>query len=265
MGTLKLHYEDLPTISGVHIAVSHQDFKRFSSEILGLGNIQNQGSSGKDKFDALAVVFDLEGFTSFFDRRDPQLVVPKFLDKFLYWLFEELKEEFHKRTDDNKVLLWAYLPVFAKFMGDGVLLLWQLPKDDNHGGGLAIGNIVVRLHRITKSYKDKFLCQISKDFITPPKTLRCGGAVGQVFSIGNNEDFVGACINLASRLQKIGGLSFAFARDGCDPDLCFKGEFKDTYITKTIDVRGFAKGEKILVDKYEFAALPVKSQKEFQN
>lgn len=262
MEILELSYEDEQTKDGVHIALGCVDFDRFSSSVLGLGEIPRQ-FSGEKKFDALAAIFDLEGFTSFYDQRDPHLVVPSYLDKFLCWLFEGLKREFKKEQFGDKVLLWGYLPVFAKFMGDGVLLLWKLPKDDRHGGGLAIGNIVVRLHRLSKSYKTEFLPEIKQDFAEPPKTLRCGGAFGQVVSIGNNKDYVGACINVASRLQKIGGLSFAFARNGCDPNICFKGVWKDTYIIKKIHLRGLDKEELILVEKAEFDALPPENKKDF--
>lgn len=262
MPVRNLRYVDKSTGDGVHIAVSGADFNIFGSELLGLGDIQRQ-SSGKERFNALAAIYDLEGFTSFCDHRDPHLAVPDFLDKFLSWLFQELKDEFQKKSFGKQVLLWGYLPVFAKFMGDGVLFLWKMPKDDRHGGGLAIGNIVVRLQRISKSYRTKFLPTISDDFSDPPKTLRCGGAFGNVVSIGNNMDYVGACINLASRLQKLGGLSFAFARNGCDPKHCFRGEWTDTYITKRIRVRGFGKPELILVDKSEFEALSAKSKKDF--
>lgn len=262
MELLELSYVEERTDEGLHFALSSTDFDRFSSSILGLGDITQQ-LSGQESFDALAAIFDLEGFTSFFDGRDPQLEIPNFLDRFLGWLFEELKREFKKKELGGKVLLWGFLPVFAKFMGDGVLLLWKLPRSDRHGGALAIGNIVERLNRITKSYRVEFLPLIKTDFPNPPKKLRCGGAFGKVISVGNNQDYVGACINVASRLQKFRGLSFAVARNGCDPDRCFKGEYKGKYVTKKVQIRGIRKKELILVEKAEFDALSQKNKRHF--
>lgn len=261
MEPIKLDYRE-KSDNGLHISLPKSQFEKFSASLLGLGDIASQ-PSGTEKFDALAAVFDLQGFTSFFDVRDPQTTVPDFIDRFLCWFFDELKSQFTKRKIGEDVLLWTYLPVFAKFMGDGVLLIWRIPKDERSGGALAIGNIVARLHQITRSYRDKFLPSIINDFRDPPPMLRCGGAFGQVMSVGNECDFIGPCINVASRLQKFAGLSFAFSRHGCDPAKCFRGQWKDMFVQKKARLRGIAKEELILVEKEEFSNLPRESQSSF--
>jgi class 3 adenylate cyclase len=254
-----LHYRDQRTDTGLHIAIDKSRFDEFSPSLLGLGDISAK-PSGSEKFDALAAVFDLQGFTSFCDARDPQISVPDFIDEFLSWLFVELKDQFVKEPHGDTVLLWGYLPIFAKFMGDGVLLLWRIEKDERHGGALAIGNIVVRLHQTAKAYRERFLPKVENDFADLPKTLRCGGAFGQVVSVGNGSDYVGACINVASRLQKLGGLSFAFSRKGCNPTKCFTKGWNGLYAAKKIRIRGINKEEPILVDRVEFDALPRKTK-----
>src|SRR5437868_256933 len=59
----------------------------FDPSVLGLGDISLKSTS----VNALAAIFDLEGFTKFCSQPDPQLAVPKFLDLFLKWLFAKLK------------------------------------------------------------------------------------------------------------------------------------------------------------------------------
>ncbi|HEX6183041.1 MAG TPA: hypothetical protein VFZ44_03950, partial [Pyrinomonadaceae bacterium] len=118
MSLLNLNYGLTKIEKGhTHLTLSAADFKLFNPEILGLGNISADG----EKMDALAAVFDLEGFTSFCNQMEPHLVIPEFLNDFLNWLFNETSGEFIKSQTTKKVILWGSLPVFAKFLGDGIL------------------------------------------------------------------------------------------------------------------------------------------------
>ena len=45
-----------------------------------------------------------------------------------------------------------------------------------------------------------------------PLKLRCGIARGQIMSIGDASLFVGPCINVAARLQKLGKFSLPFKK-----------------------------------------------------
>src|SRR3982751_2685772 len=116
MGTLKLTYVNAE--DGWHI--SDADFRSFNASLLGLGDISADGKY----FEALAAIFDLEGFTSFTNQIDPHLVIPEFLNEFLTWLFDAISAQL-KREVDEEVILWGELPFFAKFLGDGVLFLWD--------------------------------------------------------------------------------------------------------------------------------------------
>src|SRR5256885_1039224 len=106
-----------------------------NSQILTLGFLIIGDVKAPSKpIDVLAVMFDLEGFTNFARQVDPQLTVPSFLSDFLEWLFTAIKNQLiiskstakhNKLTiDEGKGILWAELPFFSKFMGDGVLFLW---------------------------------------------------------------------------------------------------------------------------------------------
>jgi class 3 adenylate cyclase len=260
MESLSFDYLEEERNGEIHIALSQPQFDAFDKSLLWLPQAAS-GNLGNGKFNALAAIFDLQGFTLFCDVRDPFPTVPDFVDRFLRWFFERLKSQFRKEQSDDRVLLWSYLPVYAKFMGDGVLLLWNIPEDTRVGGALAIGNIIAVLHQTCRFYREEFYQEILEDFTDPPTTLRCGGAFGQVAAIGDHNDYVGFCINVAARLQKLGTLSFAFSRHGCSPRDCFRGEWRRTFAPKTVRIRGSHREERILVDVGEFKNLSLTAKK----
>src|SRR5215217_2693774 len=123
-------------------------FKKFGSSILGLEDIL----ANKETFEALAVIVDLKDFTVFCDQRDPHLVVPQFVKSFLEWLFERLRAQLLMEEEANNVVLWSHLPFFGKFLGDGVLFIW----DVTDMGGEAKRNIVESFDVICNDYETKF-------------------------------------------------------------------------------------------------------------
>lgn len=238
-----------------YLSVNTNDLAGFSPALLGLGDISTEG----ERHDALAAIFDLQGFTQFCSQLDPHLVVPEYLSKFLAWLFDSLRKEATEKEIEGKTVLWGKLPFFHKFMGDGVLFLWDvndLYKTD-------IGNIVVNLLNVCKSYDDEFYPAVVKHFSQPPTKLRCGIARGQVIAIGNGEDFVGPCINMAARLQKLGSLTFAISRRGFDPVEYLNEEWHDTFIVKKTSIRGISKAELVCVVKEQFRKLPQGEKTDF--
>ena len=224
-------------------------FNKFGPSILGLDDIL----VNKETFEALAVIVDLKDFTVFCDQRDPHLVVPQFVKSFLEWLFDKLRAELLIEESGDNVVLWGHLPFFGKFLGDGVLLLWDVTEMD----GEAKRNIVQSFDIIRNDYQTKFLPSIKQHILTPPPKLRCGIAQGQVTSIADGKDFVGLCINIASRLQKLadGSFSFPFTQKGLEPE---KGtvwhESRDFRLIK-IPIRGMSKDERIYVLNSEFRKL----------
>jgi class 3 adenylate cyclase len=113
---------------------------------------------------------------------------------------------------DEGYLTWADLPFLSKYLGDGILFIWDIENLSE----ARIRNVVVSMLDICKHYTRDFLPKISKKVNTPPTKLRCGISRGTIYSVGNGNDFVGPCINLSSRLQKLYSLSFAFSRNGID-------------------------------------------------
>jgi hypothetical protein len=257
MGVLNLNYKKLKTEEGfTHNSLSKKDFQSFNSSILGLGDISKDGTN----IQALAAIFDLEGFTSFFNQPDPHIVVPEYLSIFLDWLFKEISDKIKKDDENENITIWGSLPFFAKFLGDGILFIWDTSYSLS---AIGIGNNILILHRICKKYTSDLLPTVRKKAVKIPLRLRCGIARGQIMSIGNGQDFVGPCINIASRLQKISQLSFAFSARGVDIEKGMSPENRKLYILKKMKVRGIG-DELIYFDKSEFESLSSKEKKLFR-
>lgn len=236
--------------------LDNEKFGEFNAGLLGLGDI----SSRSTQVEALAAVFDLSGFTNFCGQVDPHLSVPEYLSGFLEWLFGEIKKEFVEESYKEGKKLWADLPFLAKFLGDGVLFLWD--TEDMSDG--EIRNTVVSLDNIRGKYVANFYPHIRKAVVDPPKILRCGIARGKVFSVGNGEDYVGPCINIASRLEKLHGLTFCFSRRGIDMSKTPLEAVRELFIEKCVTIRGIGENELVWVRKAEFDNLPDEEKKLFR-
>ena len=219
---------------------------RFDESLLGLGVISQPSKA----IDSIAAVFDLEGFTNFCKQIEPHLPVPLFLSTFLKWLMDEIKGEMIRKNHPKGSSLWSPLPYFVKFMGDGLLVLW----DSTSMSDAQRRNVIAACKNIRRKYSTKFVPTISDKVVDIPHRLRCGLARGTVYSVGDGNDYVGSCINMAARLQKLPGLSFAFNRRGID--LATENAFyKNDVLIKRIAIRGIGENELIGVLKIEFTAL----------
>ena len=130
-------------------STSKRNFRKFNASLLGLGDISSDGRC----FEAIAAIFDLKGFTSFCDQRDPHLEVPQYLHKFLDWLFKRIAAESIKQQEGNRSVLWYPHPFFAKFLGDGVLFLWDAGRLNPD----ARLNIVQAFDVICSDYEKEFI------------------------------------------------------------------------------------------------------------
>lgn len=111
-------------------------------------------------------------------------------------------------------------------------------------------------------YPDQFLPTIKGKFRYQPDALRCGIARGTIYSIGNGEDYIGPCINLASRLQNVSSLTFAFSRDGFEYETQMPTRRSERYCIKKVEIKGV--GEKnVCILKDEYDKLPKNEKKKF--
>jgi hypothetical protein len=87
-------------------SLSQKDFANFSPSVLGLGDISREGKYVQ----ALAAMYDLEGFTAFANQVDSHLVIPEFMKRYLQWLFDTLRTKFTKSDDGERVVIYGSLP-----------------------------------------------------------------------------------------------------------------------------------------------------------
>jgi len=220
-------------------ALKWETFQKFNISLLGLGAV----GTATTAIEAITAVFDLEGFTTFCKQADSHLSVPLFLREFLEWLIDDIAMRSIGKEEVNAVSLCYELPFFLKFTGDGILVLWRVnPVDET-----SAMNLLYILTTILEDYRTLFLDSIKTRVIDPPPKLRCGVARGTVYSLGDGNDYVGSCINIAARLQKLPGVTFAFHVRGFnrivqnDPEDIFEMDF---CVVKTA-LRGIGENELI--------------------
>lgn len=238
-------------------AMKPASFARFNPIILGLGDLKQPSTAT----DAIAAMFDLQGFTQFGKQIEPHLSVPVFLHDFLNWLMDRLKEEMKRAETNEGVALWSPLPFFVKFMGDGLLVLWDSSQMD----AVERKNIVVSMYSICDSYSKKFVKTLRKKLVDPPPVLRCGVARGTVYSVGSGNDFVGSCINMAMRLQKCPGVTFAVNRRGFEfEEEDIGGLLPEKLVVRAIAVRGIGDNELVAILKSELDAMSESDKRAFR-
>ena len=226
----------------------------FNPSVLGLGDL----TQASVRIEAMAAVFDLGGFTHFCKQVDPHLSVPTFLSQFLEWLMEQLKQETVVQNESGEPSLYHPLPFFIKFMGDGVLILWNCEGMTS----VHIHNVVVTLYEICQSYQARLLPSLRSLVVDPPVALRCGIARGTIFSVGDGRDFVGSCINIAGRLQKLPGVNFAINIRGVDIKVNVSGDFlMDRVSIKKVSIRGIGETELVAVLNSDLAAMTPEERK----
>ncbi|WAC11511.1 hypothetical protein [Dyadobacter pollutisoli] len=244
----------IATPTGRRGAIKKDAFNRFNESILGLGTIGMKSIP----LNALSVIFDLEGFTNFCKQIDPQLAVPEYLSQFLNWIFEQVKTELVEEERNEGFLTWSELPILSKYLGDGLLFLWNTEMMNE----TQIANVIVSMLEICQNYVKEFLPKMSKIVVSPPAKLRCGIARGIVYSVGDGNDFVGPCINMSARLQKLHSLTFCFSRRGLDPKALSASYAKD-FVVKKVDIRGIGGDELVCILKNEYDKLTPEEKKGF--
>jgi hypothetical protein len=249
---VKAHLEGKP-----RRLLSAAAFAKFNPSLLGLGDLALPSSAT----DAIAGIFDLGGFTNFCKQIEPHLSVPLFLSEFLDWLMQRLKSQSKKKQTESGVWLLNPLPFFVKFMGDGLLVLWDVSKI----GDPARRNVIRFAYEICQSYKTDFLPDVACKVVDPPTLLRCGLARGTVYSVGDGSDYVGSCINMAARLQKLPGVPFAFNRRGINLEATSRHEFfKKRIVVRRVSVRGIGENELVAIEKAVFDAMTREDKAQFR-
>ncbi|MCJ7606057.1 MAG: hypothetical protein MUO19_08530 [Dehalococcoidales bacterium] len=245
-----------PAPNGLKI-LDNEVIKRFNPSMLQLGDI---GVPCQER-EAVAAVFDLTGFTTFCNQVDAYLAIPRFLSGFLEWFFINVRKRITAQTMGDKSALWAELPMKVKFMGDGLLILWNAQKMTD----AQVCRLAVTLYEICHAYRTEFYPKMANTINKPPSILRCGAARGKVFTIGNGNDFVGHCINNASRLSHLNSLTFCFPHRGFPVREYLPADYLRHFVPKHVSVRGVGDNELVWVVRREFDELPEREKEKYRN
>jgi len=240
--------------------IRRSDFETFDPRVLGLGNIQKDAVSRS----AICAIFDLEQFTTFCRQIEPHLSVPVFLNEFLNWIFKAIRKETVQRIvgpGKHIVKTWHDLPFFAKFTGDGLMILW----DPGNMGATNQHDLITSIHEILKSYQADFFPVMQRKVVDAPPVLRCGIAKGTVLSVGDGSDFVGSCINMAARLQGLHGPTISFARRGFDPETHWKESESKEWLLRKVSIRGIGNNELVYLRRDEFKKLSPAARRQFRD
>ena len=237
--------------------IANEAVSRFNPSILNLGEINTPSKESE----AIAAIFDLSGFTNFCNQADAYLAIPRFLNDFLNWFFARISQSLTVENDGHRSMFWAALPVMVKFLGDGLLVLWNAHTMSEG----QICRLVGTLYKVCYAYRIEFYPNMKMTVNKPPVVLRCGVARGKVFSIGNGNDYVGHCINNASRLSHLNPLTFCFPHHGFHVREFMPDNYARLFIPKYVSLRGIGENELIWLVKEEFENLPDRVKIQFRD
>ncbi len=214
----------------------------------------------------IALVYDLEGFSAFFNQPDMQDYVPKFINHVSQAVSQVIfGGEAYWLPFKNKSESALLAPVHEKYLGDGCLYIWSFSDDAPR----ELREFEVYLCNRLWNLKNRFeevqkRSLIDVPVVELPKRIRFGLASGTIYELttqkSRHTEYIGFCVNLASRLQKYcPPLGFiASARLAIPEKMLKEHGYIRVVATK---LRGFPK-EIVFVDKNEYAALEKPLRKE---
>lgn len=142
------------------------------------------------RFEALSVVFDLEGFSPFTVQPDNHRVFARFLN----FVFEKVNESLAAAQLSDT---WTH----RKFLGGGALYLWATREGEE---AKLASSVVLAFHNLFRVFPTEILDEINTLGVRAmPKKVRVGIAFGEVTELKTDSGFeyVGFSINLAARLE----------------------------------------------------------------
>ncbi len=207
---------------------------------------------------AIVMIYDVAGFSKFFNQPDVHEYVPRFLNNISNVVATVIYGGKEYWTTDPTTLEPLQAPVHEKFLGDGGLYIWVPPENVKGFSEWFIANLCNRLWNVQNSYDNiRKKCAEDIPVYELPQGIRFGLARGTVYELTNRKtrqrEYIGFCINLASRLQKYCS-EFAFiasARMGISESLLEKHNYIKVVATK---LKGFPK-EIVIVDRSEYEHL----------
>jgi|APEBP8051072661_1049379.scaffolds.fasta_scaffold00111_83 hypothetical protein len=210
---------------------------------------------------SVALMYDLEGFSKFFNQPDVQDYIPSFLNHvsnavsvclyggIAYWMDEE---------EDRTLSALELRVSHEKFMGDGALYILLPPAGETDFDQTWLQILCNRLWNLKNNFA-KIITRALDDVpvVEVPQRIRFGLSRGAVYELKKKDtsarEYIGFCINQASRLQsycpELGFIASARLRIS-------EKELKEHGYRKVIATRikGFP-NELVVVDGEEFDEL----------
>lgn len=235
-----------------------QKRKKFKLQFTGdqvsnVGPITPLGGARSDLVEIVVALFDLEGFTNFFNSSSVirYTIVPTFINAFLSWLNYCFRSSCFP------------MPKYSKFLGDGALLIWETGEQQLFRGVLKAGlmNFCWNMVRGQKeSYENEFLPQLLRK-IKPiqtceyPKHLRISLSLGHALKYvqGELNEYVSECINIASRIINYNPELYFMAHSNLVTN---EEDLQGKYVQKLLtQVKGIDKPICAYIDKDDFNDL----------
>jgi class 3 adenylate cyclase len=209
--------------------------------------------------DGLAVIYDLADFTRFLTTPDAQRFASRFLNIITsaidggdcYWW----RKDGRYTVEPFEAL--PLKPVQRKFLGDGELLIWNIPGTEGYPDEFTV-YLMNRLWNLQAHFP-----AILKRAMTTvpigvlPGSIRIGIARGLQYELHRSDgskEYVGVAINLATRLsrhsQRVTFL--ASARLDIPLEKLYSHNFTLAYAT---GIKGFSAKEVVIVDNIEYQSL----------
>jgi class 3 adenylate cyclase len=211
----------------------------------------------------VALVYDLEGFSRFFNQPDVQDYVPRFLNHVSQALSTVIYGGAQHWLESPKTIEPLRLaPLHEKFLGDGALYIWTMSAEETTGFLITLCNRLWNLKRNFQAVVRRAADDVP--VLDIPQKIRFGLARGTIFELTRkgspDKEYIGFCINLAARLQSYcSDLGFiASARLGISAESFHKNGYIKVVATQ---IKGFPK-ELVFVDANEFAALETSTREE---
>ena len=208
---------------------------------------------------AIALIFDLEGFTRFFNQPDVQDYVPVFLNHVSREFSAALFGGKASWTEDGESIHRLNLTVaHEKFMGDGGLYVLLPPAGQSDFNLAHLSLLCNRLWLLKGEFHKVIDAVLERVPVAElPRKIRFGLSRGTVYELPNADggpsEYIGFCINLASRLQSYcRDLGFiASARLMIPQEKLAQHGYRKVVATR---LKGFS-SEIVIVDADEFDAL----------
>jgi class 3 adenylate cyclase len=211
---------------------------------------------------ALVVVWDLEGFSSFASQPDAKRYVADFLNE-VFTVFEaSIAGDCAWLFDHETHLRPPFPPVYRKFLGDGALLLWLVGHGREELQESDVKQLLVILWLFQQDFP-KLVQRISHDIplVDLPKRIRIAVSAGEVLQLQyENSDgceYIGHALNLASRLQNYHPAVGFIVSHRVQPN-GFRGILQKVVATR---IKGLPR-EIVWVGAAELAAIPETSRGE---